>query len=167
MSLITPAYKLAWRARPFSMLLATWFGVGHIPGGPGTYAAILVTPALVWLSMHVGLEWRVLGLIALSVISCVWCDRAEQAMGEEDSRRIVLDEVVGVAWAVVWWDQLGWMAAVLGLGLFRIFDMWKPWPISWVDARLSGGTGIMVDDVIAGWIAAMILVGLGLVLPLF
>jgi phosphatidylglycerophosphatase A len=67
----------------------------------------------------------------------------------EDPSAVVWDEIVGYMITMVAAPQ-GWEWLVLGFILFRIFDIWKPWPIKWADQKLHGGFGIMVDDVIAG-----------------
>lgn len=148
--------KSAWREAPFSMLMATFFGVGHIPGGPGTYAAIIVTPLLVWMSSAMPLSVRLGALLVLTALGCYWSDVAEHAIGKKDSRRIVLDEVIGVYFAVVWWSNLSWSAALVGLIAFRVFDMWKPYPIPRVEKAFKGGVGVVMDDVVAGWMASLV-----------
>lgn len=142
--------KLAWQRAPLSMFMATVGGVGHLPGGPGTYAAILTIP-VIW-GLHGVLplwaRWTIVAL--LSLIGCVWCDRAEAALNEPDSRKIVWDEVMGVWLALVWCASPRWPELLVGLVAFRVFDMWKPWPVKPVEHRFDGGTAIMVDDLVAG-----------------
>jgi phosphatidylglycerophosphatase A len=146
------AHRAAWRRAPGSMALATWFGVGHIPGGPGTYAAILSLP-WIWAMSHTPLPARLIACIALTLLSFVWCDRAEAALGEEDSRRIVLDEVVGVWIALVAFTDLSLAQLAVGCLAFRLFDIWKPWPIRPLTDRFEGGVAVVIDDVMAGLIA--------------
>jgi phosphatidylglycerophosphatase A len=143
----------AWRAAPASMALATWFGVGHLPGGPGTYAAILSLPWIWALSHHAPLWLRLALCALLTALSCVWCGRAERALGEEDSRKIVLDEVVGVWITLAPFAQLGLVELIVGCAAFRLFDIWKPWPIRPLTDRFTGGVAVVIDDVMAGLIA--------------
>jgi phosphatidylglycerophosphatase A len=96
----------------------------------------------------------------------VWaCDIAGRALGVDDHRSLVWDEFIGQWIALIplmipallptrvslWWLLLA------GFALFRLFDVWKPWPIRWFDQRVKGGMGVMVDDVIAGIFAAVVL----------
>jgi len=138
----------AWRAAPFSMFMATVGGVGHLPGGPGTYAAILTIP-VIWATGSLPLWARLALVVVLSIVGCLWCDRAEKALHEPDSRKIVWDEVMGVWLALVWCEQPQWPELLVGLIAFRILDMWKPWPINPIEHRFNGGTAIMIDDLVA------------------
>jgi len=144
-----PSARQAWRQAPFSMLGATFCGVGHLPGGPGTYAAALFTPAIVWMS-----AWPLisrLGFFALITLASIyWAEYAGRALGEHDSRRIVIDEVVGVWMALVWFDQLTWLSALVGLVAFRIFDITKPPPARRIDDNGTGGLSVIADDLVAG-----------------
>ena len=150
--MLAASHRAAWRAAPVSMLLATWFGVGHIPGGPGTYAAILSLPAI-WAASALPLPARLIACIALTAASCVWSDRAERALGEEDSRRIVIDEVVGVWIALVCFAELSLAQLIIGCVAFRVLDIWKPWPIRPLTDRFTGGVAVVIDDVFAGLLA--------------
>lgn len=151
--------RRAWRQAPLSMWMATVGGIGHIPGGPGTYAAAVFTPAIVWMSGWP--LWIRLSLwVLLTLASIPWCERAGEALNEHDSRRVVLDEVVGVWTTLVWFDELGWLAALVGLVAFRILDVLKPPPADWLDTHGKGGFSVVMDDVVAGvWaIPAVLLV---------
>jgi len=88
----------------------------------------------------------------------VWaCDVAGRALGVDDHRSLVWDEFIG-QWIALLPALLGpWWAVVLGFALFRLFDVWKPWPIRYLDQHLKGGLGVMMDDVIAGVFAAIVL----------
>lgn len=158
----TPASH-AWKTAPISTFMATCAGIGHLPGGPGTYAAAAATPLIVWMSTW-PFPTRLAALGAATLLSIPWCDRAGKAFGEHDSRRIVLDEVVGVSTTLVCFSSLGWMSALVGLVAFRVFDILKPPPANLLDERGSGGLSVVLDDVIAGlwaiplvWLARIIL----------
>ncbi len=142
--------RSAWRARPISMLMATWFGIGHLAGGPGTYAAILSLPLIALLGHHLPLGPRVALCAAFTALSCLWSDRAERAMGEHDSRKIVVDEVVGVWVTLVWFDEPHLLTLAIGCLMFRVFDITKPPPVRAIDRAMPGGTGVVMDDVAAG-----------------
>lgn len=141
--------RRAWRRAPASMLMATVFGVGHLPGGPGTYAAMLATP-LIWAMSGWPLPMRLMLFILVTMLSCVWCDRAGEALDEDDSSILVIDEFVGVWCALVWFGELSWLAALVGLVAFRVFDIAKPWPCRWIDRHLHSGLGVVLDDLVAG-----------------
>ena len=86
------------------------------------------------------------------------CGVAGRAVGVDDHRSIVWDEFVGLWIALIPALLAPWWMVLLGFGLFRLFDVWKPWPIRWLDRHLKGGVGVMVDDVVAGGVAAAVLV---------
>lgn len=152
---LTPAQRRALLATPAGWI-ACGFGSGLAPVAQGTFgsaAAILPWLLLRELSLPLTLLAIVLGFVL-----GVWaCDVAGRALAVDDHRALVWDEFVGL------WIALlpalaapGW-AVILGFALFRLFDVWKPWPIGWLDRRLKGGLGVMVDDVVAGGFAAVVL----------
>lgn len=126
-------------------------GLGLAPKAPGTFGTLLGLPLL--LLMPTGL-WVYLSVVVVLFVFGVWCCGAcARDLGVHDHGGIVWDEVVGylvtmIALPVTW----QWMLA--GFIVFRIYDIAKPWPISWVDKQVHGGFGIMVDDVLAGIFAA-------------
>lgn len=138
--------------------LAFGFGTGlakKAPGTWGTLAGLAVMPLLHWLPLPLALL-----LIVLASIFGIWlCGRVAEDLGVPDHGGIVWDEMVGI-WltlillpnSLLWW--------VLGFVLFRILDIVKPWPISWLDRRVAGGLGIMLDDILAGVIAGLLLLAL-------
>lgn len=137
---------------------ATVAGIGHLPGGPGTYAAAVFTPVVVWMS-HWPLGWRLAALVAVTVIACYWSEVAGRLLNEPDSQRIVIDEVVGVWVTLVWFDDLGWWAALAGLVAFRVFDITKPPPARYFDDHHHNGFGVVADDIIAGlWAIPFVIV---------
>lgn len=145
----------AWKRAPVSMFMATCGGVGHLPGGPGTYAAALALPSIYVLSHRLAI-WQHIALVAaVGAVSVYWCDRAGKALEEEDSRRIVLDEWVGVWVALAPFANLTVAHCITGFVAFRLFDVWKPLGIRRIDERVHGGLGVMLDDVAAGVVAAV------------
>lgn len=150
--------RRAWREAPVSMFGATVAGIGHLPGGPGTYAAAVMTPAIVWMSAW-ALPVRLACLAAALVVGVIWSGRAGRALGEEDSRRVVLDEVLGVWTTLVWFGELGWAAAFVGFVAFRILDVVKPPGARWIHHRGGAGWSVVGDDVVAGlWAVPAVLV---------
>lgn len=142
-----------WHPAP---LIATWFGVGRLPVAPGTWGSAATLP-LAWLvASWLGPIW--LFAVAAAVFAVGWWAGGVHArsIGADDPGEIVVDEVAGqlVALAVVPVDLVYYAAAFV---LFRIADIWKPWPVSLAERRLGGGLGIMADDVLAGAYAAIVL----------
>ena len=109
--------------------------------------------------MPLGTEVQV-GLGVLLVLLGIWlCGESARRVGVHDHSGIVWDEIAGIFWVLFWLPpSLPWWVA--GFALFRLFDIWKPWPISDLDHRLRGGLGIMLDDLAAALYAASLL-GLG------
>jgi len=146
-------------------VVATAAGAGLVPLAPGTCGAALAIPIFVLFSFLPGallaLSWG--ALLALGI----WAsERAEGALGHKDDSRIVIDEVVGQLLALApllatpFSPSLGWL--VTAFVLFRLFDVWKPGPVRWAERRFAGGLGVMLDDVVAGALAALVLAGLQL-----
>jgi phosphatidylglycerophosphatase A len=92
-------------------------------------------------------------LIISGLIGVYICGVASEKLGVHDHGGIVWDEFVGL-WIAMICLPVSWLSIILGFGLFRFFDIVKPWPISWADKNVSGGLGIMLDDVFAGFAAA-------------
>lgn len=137
------------------LLLATGFGAGlaaKAPGTAGTAAALLLF--LAYTQTH---SWFYLGGCVLSfLVGIVICGRAADKLGVHDHGGIVWDEWVGM-WLTLLWIPINWQTLLTGFLLFRVFDIIKPWPIGWLDKRLSGGLGIMLDDVAAAAMANLCL----------
>jgi phosphatidylglycerophosphatase A len=129
-------------------VLATWFGVGLIPVAPGTWGSLAALP-FAWVIHDL---WGVLGLALGALIAFVggcWAAGAfAKASGEVDPAAIVVDEVAA-QWLVLIAAPLQPLAWALAFLLFRLFDIWKPWPVRWADRHVKGGFGIMLDDVLA------------------
>ena len=143
-------------------LVAFGFGSGLAPKAPGTFgslAALLLFPALALLTP---LAYGAVLLVA-AVAGVAVCDHAARALGVHDDGRIVWDEFVG-QWLTLLplvplthWGPSAALQVTAGFGLFRLFDVVKPWPIGYLDRKVSGGLGIMLDDVVAGLFAAAVL----------
>lgn len=138
--------------------IATGLGSGLAPKAQGTFGSLAaIVP---WLALHAVLPaWGWLLLIAVSFAVGVWaCNVAGRIIGVDDHRSLVWDEFVG-QWIALLPALVvpGWAWVVAGFALFRLFDVWKPWPIAWFDRRVKGGLGVMLDDVIAGILAAIVL----------
>lgn len=135
--------------------LALGFGAGCAPRAPGTFGTLAAIP-LYWLARDLSLP-RFLLLTALMFAVGVWlCDRTARDLGVHDHPSIVWDEIVGYFITMIA-APVGWLWVGIGFGLFRVFDILKPWPIRTVDRQVGGGFGIMADDVLAGICAWLIL----------
>jgi len=142
--------------------LATGFGAGLAPRAPGTAGTVVaLVPA--WLMLDLPLVPRVAIVAALFVAGIFVCGASARKVATHDHPSIVFDEIVGFLAATLFLtDEVLWL--VPAFLLFRLFDIWKPWPIRDLDHRLAGGLGIMLDDLMAGVYAAVCLEALRLLL---
>ncbi len=143
-------------------LLAFGLGTGLSPVAPGTVGSVLGV-LLAWLTL--GLPTGVqAGIGAALVLAGIWlCGESARRIGVHDHSGIVWDEIAAMYLVLFWlpFEALTWIA---GFALFRLFDIWKPWPISDLDHRMKGGAGIMLDDLVAALYAAVLLALGGLAL---
>lgn len=132
------------------------FGSGCAPVAPGT-AGTLVAVLIYWFFLE-SLSLEVyLSVIAISAALGVWfCAKASDSLGVHDHGGIVWDEFVGYWIAMIAAPQ-GVFWCLWGFVLFRLFDIWKPQPIGWADRKVHGGLGIMLDDVLAGCYAWLVM----------
>ena len=136
--------------------LATWFGAGLLPIAPGTWGSLAALPLAYVLVKYGSFEILSAATITIFIIG-VWASEiASREMGISDPSEIVIDEVAG-QWCTLLFVPPNLILYVFGLLFFRFFDIWKPWPISWADQKIKGGIGIMLDDIIAGNFAGIIL----------
>ncbi len=127
--------------------LAFGFGSGLSPVAPGTFGTIAAIPVYWILSSF---SWPVYGVLTCVafIFGIFVCNKVTRDLGEHDYKGIVWDEIVGYL-LTMFMVPKGIIWVVLGFILFRLFDIWKPIPIRWVDKRVHGGLGIMLDDVLA------------------
>ena len=131
-----------------ALFLATGFFIGRVPFAPGTFGTFIGLPICYLLArFHIGLAvvWVVL-FIGLSV---ALASAAEKTLNQKDPAQIVIDEIAGILVTFLG-HPFNLQTAVLGFILFRVFDILKPIPIGWLEHKVSGGSGIVVDDVVAG-----------------
>ena len=153
--------------------VAQGFGIGWIPFAPGTFGSLL---GLAWFAILAasGNFWAYLAGAIEGIAFSIWlCDDAERILGETDPGSVVLDEIIAIPFcflpwlAIEWWrhhelpdvpyfftGRALWMTLGL-IALFRVFDIWKPWPVRQVQ-RLPGGWGVTVDDLLAAIYVALI-----------
>ena len=139
-------------------LLAFGFGSGAAPKAPGTWGT-LAAVLIYWPLSQLSPEHYLLMLLVTSVMGIYICGQTARDLGVHDHGSIVWDEFVGF-WITMFAAPVGWVWVVVGFVLFRFFDIIKPWPISWIDKKITGGFGIMLDDVTAGVMAAVVLQGI-------
>ena len=141
-------------------LIGTGLGSGLAAKAPGTWGTLASVPFVVlaeyWLT-----DWQFMALTVIAFFVGVLASYKVAAVtGVEDDGAIVWDEWVGLTVTVYFLPDtvMGVLLAVLA---FRFFDILKPWPIGWCDRRLKGGWGVMIDDVLAGLMAAAVIVAGG------
>ena len=136
--------------------LALGFGTGYAPVMPGTFGTLAAFP-LVWLNAMHGHLWLAVCFALVATLAGVWiCGRTARDMGVHDHSSIVWDEVAGMMITMLA-VPFTWINLLVGFLLFRFFDIVKPWPISHFDKHVHGGTGIMIDDVLAGFAALAVM----------
>ena len=128
--------------------LALGFGSGLAPKAPGTFGTIAAIPLLMLCASLTVTQYAVL-IVLMSLIGIYFCGYAAKAAGVHDHPAIVWDEFVGL-FITMFMIPLTWQTMIVGFILFRLFDIVKPWPISWLDKHCHGGFGIMIDDIVAG-----------------
>lgn len=156
---------MSWYDR-FIVFCGVGFGSGLMPKAPGTWGsafALLFIP--LWLVS--GFTLSVILITIMSVVGIYICDHTAKIMNVHDDGRIVWDEFAGQSITLlplIYFNLIDIKWSLIAFVLFRIFDVWKPWPIRVADQKVAGGFGIMLDDLIAGaWAALCIIVYLWLV----
>lgn len=134
-----------WRDPRF--FVAFGFGSGLMPWAPGTWGTLMALP-LYAILVQGGWGIYLFVMVMAGLMGIVVCDYVSQALGAHDYSGIVWDEIVGYLFTM-FLAPSGWLWMVIGFLLFRLFDIWKPQPIRWIDQRVQGGMGIMLDDVMA------------------
>ena len=135
--------------------IASGFGSGFSPFAPGTVGTAAGLLPWLWLRT-LPLPFYALAIavaFAIGVWASTWVVRRS---GVQDPQVVVWDEFVGV-WIALAAAPPGWIWMLAGFALFRLFDIWKPWPVSWADEKLHGGLSVMLDDVFAGIYALLLM----------
>ena len=152
-----------------STVVASVFGIGYFEFAPGTIMSAIAVPLAILIALFGGGGMGVLAssIIAL-VIGILACADHVRETGREDPSECVIDELAG-QWLACSFCLLSFggllpathislLAFLLAFLFFRLFDIWKPWPVSWADEKLTGGIGVMTDDMIAGLMAGVLVV---------
>jgi len=142
----------------FAVALATWFGCGYFPWGPGTAGSLAAV--FIAYAFH---RWLGAGRITLAclilvfLLPAIWAaTRTARLLHREDPGLVVVDEVLGQWLTLLGAATLNWKTFLGGFLLFRLFDIWKPWPVHHFE-KLPEGLGIVADDLAAGLYAAIVL----------
>lgn len=148
---------------------ATVFGIGYLRPAPGTWGSLAALP-LAWALHQIGGFWFLVNVTFFVFVSGLMAtQKITQGSADQDPSEIVIDEVVG-QWIALFPVSYGammmsveitalWPGWIAAFGLFRLFDIWKPWLVGWADRR-PGAFGVMLDDVIAGVFAAVVTIAL-------
>ncbi len=135
--------------------LGVGLGSGLSPKAPGTAGSIAVLIFIpLWILL--GTDWSIVVIALAAIIGIPICGKTAQLMGVHDDGRIVWDEFVGQSMAIIpliFFAQVTLLNVALAFVFFRLFDIWKPWPIRYFDRNVHGGFGIMFDDILAGLMA--------------
>lgn len=158
-------------------LFLTFFGSGLSPVAPGTVGSLAALPVGVALLYYLGIETLFMLTIAVTIIGIFEVNKYEKTTGEHDQSHIVIDEAVGmwlslmIAYSTMItlnYPYVEILALIFSFAAFRLFDIWKPSTIGWIDRKWKAGYGVMMDDVLAGiaggLLSALILVGIGKIL---
>jgi phosphatidylglycerophosphatase A len=141
-----------------AVTLATWFGCGYFPWGPGTAGSLAAVLIAVGLHTYLGAGRMTLAvLVMIFLLPGIWASsRTARVLKIEDPSIVVVDEVLGQWLTLLGASTLNWKTFLAAFLLFRLFDIWKPWPIRRLE-NLPEGTGIVVDDLGAGVYGAIVL----------
>ncbi|MBN2823962.1 MAG: phosphatidylglycerophosphatase A [Campylobacterales bacterium] len=140
-------------------LFLTFFGSGLAPKAPGTFGTLTALPVGVIVLHFLGIDSLFMLTFAVTIIAIFEINKYEKLTGEHDQKEIVIDEAVGIwltlmiAYATLqthYFEYAQPLAIVLSFALFRLFDIWKPSTIGWIDREVEGGLGVMGDDILAG-----------------
>ncbi|WP_339338885.1 phosphatidylglycerophosphatase A [uncultured Oceanicoccus sp.] len=135
--------------------LAFGFGSGLAPKAPGTFGTLMAIPLYLLLSELPLISYAAV-VVAAFILGIYLCGKTADDLGVHDHPGIVWDEFVGF-WITMFAAPAGLLWLVIGFSLFRLFDIWKPWPIKLFDNNMKTGLGIMIDDVLAGIYALVLL----------
>lgn len=135
--------------------IACGFGIGALPIMPGTFATIAAIP-LYLLLVQLPLSGYIAITLLLNLVGIYLCGKTNRDFGTNDHPAAVWDEIAAFPIVMIAIPTT-WYTILLGVILFRIFDIWKPGPIGWIDRHVHGGLGVMLDDVAAALVSLALL----------
>ncbi len=144
---IRPELKCLSLKNPIHFL-SLGFGSGLAPIAPGTFGSLAAIPVYLLL-MFAGMPIYIAATVLFAILGFWFCGYTAQALKTHDHPAIVWDEVVGML-ITLFYFPLSYSTVIIGFLYFRVFDIIKPWPIKWLDQKVHGGIGIMLDDMLAG-----------------
>ena len=137
-------------------LIATGFGTGLLPKAPGTWGSLLAV-VLAWpIATFLGTGGMMIAILVLIPVGIWASDRVDQTKDEDDAGEIIVDEIVG-QWITLLFLPPSITLYAIAFVVFRVFDIFKPWPVDHFDKHSSGGMGIMQDDIAAGLYGMLVL----------
>lgn len=136
--------------------VATALGAGLLPKAPGTAGSLVALLPWWFLLRDLPWAWYAVVLVAGFILGVWACEVSDRRLGMHDQGALVWDEVIGM-WITLCVAPRGWAWMLVGFALFRLFDIWKPWPVRVADRHVRGGFGVMLDDVLAGVYALVVL----------
>jgi len=155
-------------------IFLTFFGAGLSPKAPGTVGTLASLPVGLAILYYLGMETLFTLTLAITLIGIFEINKYEKTTGTHDQQHIVIDEAAGmwialmIAYSIaitMTYPYAEVLAIIFSFSTFRLFDIWKPSTIGWIDRELKGGMGVMLDDVLAGiaggLLSAVILMGIG------
>ena len=131
------------------------FGSGLMPKAPGTFGTLAAIPVYLLLT-NLSFTWYLFATLLVTLLGIAACQYTSDKLNVHDHPGIVIDEIAGYLITMIA-APLNPVWIFTGFILFRIFDILKPWPISWLDKKIQGGLGIMLDDIVAGFFALICL----------
>ncbi len=143
---VPPIPESIWR-NPWHFI-AFGFGTGAIPVAPGTFGTLMAIPFYLYISAHSHTVYFI-ATLAITFFSIWLCEKVSRELNVHDHQGMCIDEFVGFL-VTMFYAPYGWKWIIIGVILFRLFDIWKPWPIRQIDTHVKGGTGMILDDVAAG-----------------
>ncbi|MCV2502564.1 MAG: phosphatidylglycerophosphatase A [Neisseriaceae bacterium] len=151
-----PSFR--WLAESPACMLAFGFGTGLSKIMPGTVGTLLAfIPALFVVGLGLPQSYLFTFSLILFLIGISVSDTTERKLGYADHSGIVIDEIVAMM-LILSIVPISWQNWLLAFILFRVFDIWKPWPIRSIDKSLSGGLGVMLDDILAAFYVVLFFV---------
>ncbi len=142
------AFKRGGPADKTALILSSWFGSGLAPMAPGTFGTLAAAVPVVAIK-YLGASAECIFIVILVSLALWSSEAARRLLGRDDPPEVVIDEAAGLCLAVFLLPP-GILSLCSGFLLFRIFDIWKPFPIGTIDRRVKGGVGIVLDDIVAG-----------------
>ena len=155
-------------------LFLTFGGAGLSPKAPGTVGTLASLPVGIAVLFYFGMETLFMLTLAITIIGIFEINKYEKATGTHDQQHIVIDEAAGMWLSLMIahstaitmsYPYAELLAIIFSFAAFRLFDIWKPSTIGWIDRELKGGLGVMLDDVLAGiaggLLSVVILIGMG------